>query len=114
MKIKKKDISGVLLLIHSFDSTTGAPVAGLLWENISLGTKRRLQKISKELIKAIEEYKNELAEVEKVEESKRAEELKILQEEEVDISAEPIQMSVIEGIETTKNYDFQMIEIIAV
>lgn len=113
MKIKKKHIDGVLRTIHSFNGETGAPVAGLLWENITLGTKRRLQKISKELTKALQEYNNELEEVENLEGDKRVEELKILQEEEVEISAEQVQMSQIESIQTDKNYDFEMIELIA-
>lgn len=114
MKIKKKDIEGVLRTIHTYNGETGAPIGGLLWENISLGIKRRLQKISKELTKAIQELRNDLYEIEKLEQEKRAAETEILMNEEIEISAEPVQLSQIESIQTTKNYDFEMIELIAV
>ena len=114
MRIKKKHIEGILMTIHTYNVNTGTPIAGLLWENISLGTKRRLQKISKELHVHLEELKTNLSELEGLEDDKKASELEILLSEEVEISSEPIMMSQIESIQTDKNYDFEMIELIAV
>lgn len=113
MKIKKQYIEAVLLTIHTFNSETGAPIHGLLWENITLGTKRKLQNISKQLRPHSEQFKSDLIEVKEAPEDKRPEEIEILINEEVEISAEHISLAEIEAIQTDKNYSFEIIEMIA-
>ena len=107
--MRKDKIFGCLLHISSFDSKTQQPISGLLFENITLGTKRKLQKIHKELIGFYTEYQEDLKEATE----KGPEEVAILNAEEVTLTSEPVSLSMIEAIQTDKNYDFEIIELFA-
>jgi len=111
------------------------PVSGILFEDISLGLKRRLQKIHRDLsthyseyVKDVNDLKNEVFKedtskaTKKSKEQKEAEkalndkfesELKILDSETVQINHEKVSLSIIEAIQTKHNYDFEVIELIA-
>lgn len=117
MKIKKKFINPILLTLLSFDNSTQLPISGLLLEEMGLGCKRKAQKIRKELLtfaveleddgkEIIEKHKDDIGEQEK--------ELNILIDEEITLISDPMMLSEIEKIKTDKNYDFDLIEMIAV
>lgn len=107
--MRKDKIYSALITISAIDSKNGSPVSGLLHENIPLGAKRKLQKIQKELIGFFEEYKEHFIEAEKA----GPDEVAALNSEEVTIMSEPVSLSMIENIQTDKNYDFDIIELIA-
>lgn len=119
MKIKKQFINAILLIISTYNGTTGTPLSGLLFEDLGLGLKRKLQKIHKELLAASTELTVDIAEINKKFEGKEGEEnaseaeFKILFDEEITLSDEPVMISEIEKIKTTNNYDFDLIEMIA-
>jgi HEAT repeat protein len=115
MVIKKRFILPILLTIHSYNKDTGAPLSGLLFENISLGLKRRLQKISKELLDHDKQVKEDATEVlTKFKDKPEIEaEMNTLLDEDITLLSEPVSMAMIETIQTDKNYDFELIEMIA-
>lgn len=121
IELKKKELESVLLTISAYslpkEGEQQRMISGLLKENITLGTKRRLQKIHKiaqelykEFIEHVKEAQKECGE----DKEKLESELKILLEEVVKIDAEPIQLAQIEGISTTENYNFEIIEKFAI
>jgi hypothetical protein len=115
MKIKNRDIEPILLTLAAYDSKTQQPVSGLLFEDISLGLKRRLQKLSKDLVKQHDEFIAFKAEIdEKFKNDKgSAEYQKEIDEflsEEVEINQEPVSLEMIEKIQSKFNYDFEIIE----
>lgn len=110
MIIHKKNIERILLLIHSFDSS-GNPVSGLLFETMSLGTKRRLQKISKELLTHHKQLNADMMDVNKSEEKDK--EMDELLNETVTIDCEHVSISEIDKINSPWNYDSETIEMIA-
>lgn len=107
--MRKDKIFSCLLHISSFDTKTDLPISGLLFENITLGTKRKLQKIQKELMGFYAEYQEHLKEATE----KGPEEVAILNAEEVTLTSETVSMAMIEAIQTDKNYDFDIIELFA-
>jgi len=121
LEFKKSELEAVLLTIAAYsppkEGEQQRMVSGLLKENITLGTKRRLQKIHKltqesykELIEDVKEAQKECGE----DKERLEKELKLLLEEVVKVDAEPIQLSQIEGISTTENYNFEIIEKFAI
>lgn len=117
MKLLKSELESVLLLISSYDNTTKQLVSGLLSEELTLGTKRKIQKIHKAVLLVYQELVEDAKQV-KTEcgdnEEKYNEELKTLLLEEVEIDVEPFLISAIENISTSTNYNFDLIEKIAV
>lgn len=101
----------MLLTIASYDRETMKAVEGLLFENIGLGSKRRLQKIQKWLIAEFAILQTDCDEAAKSENS--ADEIAKLLDETIKSDIEPVLMSEIEKIQTDKNYDFEIIEMIA-
>ena len=111
------------------------PVSGLLYENITLGLKRRLQKIRVSVMEHLQQLQADQKEIEQKfpivkpekdqeltaeqkaqnEENlkKRKEELEILMNEEVKIDKEKASLSMIEAIQTDNNYDWEIIELFA-
>lgn len=117
IELKKSELQIALLTISSYDGKTGELVSGLLKEAITLGTKRKIQKIHKKLQEAYKEFLQDLDELRKEagEDKEKADaEFKILVEEKVKIDAEPFLLSQIENISTTANYDFDIIEKLAI
>ncbi len=115
MKIKKKNINLILLTILTFDNT-GKATSGLLTEEMSLGTKRKLQKIRNELLKLSTELNTDHQEVINKTKGNAVEldkEVNELVEEEVTLTCEPVVLSEIEKIKTNQNYDFDLIELIS-
>jgi len=115
MEIKKEFINPLLLTLASYDEKTGMPVAGILFEEISLGLKRKLQKIHKELLQHSSDLENDSKEIEKRlngNVSEKEIEFKILIAEKVTLVSEPAMISEIEKIVTKVNYDFNLIEMI--
>ena len=111
--IKKSEIHTLLLHISSYVDNT--LVGGLLSENITLGMKRRLQKIHKEAYPQYEEYLADRKAIEKEFEDAVAlvAELKTLDEEEVKINQDKLSMTMIEQIQSKNNYDFDFLDKIA-
>lgn len=108
IEIQKDKIEAVLLTISSFNSKTGQPVSGLLFEDISLGTKRKLQKISKWLISELTQLKQDYEEA-----KDSPEDVSELLAESVKSDLEHVSLEVMEQIKTSNNYDFDLIELIA-
>lgn len=117
MKIKKKFIKPILLMLLSFDAKTQQPVTGILIEEMGLGLKRKVQKIRNELLKHSEELEadgNEISEKLKDKPDEIQKEFEELLNEEITLTSEPALISEIEKIQTKCNYDFELIEMIAV
>lgn len=99
---------------------------GLLSENLSLGTKRRLQKIHKKILEAYNELVEEIKKIREAckigendknepifDQEKLNKEIQELLNEDVKLDIEPAQLSQIENISTSSNYNFEIIEKIA-
>jgi hypothetical protein len=115
INLQKFELEQALLTISTFNDK-GELIAGLLKENISLGTKRKLQKIHKKIytvyLELLEDYKETKEKLEdKPEELEK--ELKELLNESVKIDAEMASLASIESISTASNYNFDIIEKIA-
>lgn len=121
IELKKSELESLLLTISTFsppkEGEKQVMISGLLMENLTLGTKRKLQKIHKaalneytELTKDVETIRKECGE--DVEKLKK--ELLELFNESVKLDAEPILFSFIEGISSTTNYNFDIIDKIAI
>lgn len=111
--LKKFELQEALLTISAFDPETKKMVSGLLMEDLSLGTKRKLQKIHKKLHEAYTEFVNDVKEIqEKLKDDavNMEKELKILIEEDVNIDSEFASLANIESISSEKNYNFEIIE----
>ncbi len=121
LEFKKSELEAVLLTICAYSTPKEGEVqkmvSGLLIEDLTLGSKRRLQKIHKltqehykelidDLKKVQEEFKDDQALLEK-------EALELFNET-VKIDAEPILLAHIENVSTSNNYSFDIIEKIAV
>lgn len=115
--LEKSQLEEALMSIVSYSSPKeGEPqkiVGGLLQENLSLGTKRRLQKIHKKLVEAYKEYVEDIKSIReeyKEDPSKAEEEFKILLKEEIKIDEERVKLENIEQVNTDKVYNFDIIE----
>lgn len=136
--IKKRHLESCALTLAAFginEKKQTVPVSGLLYENITLGLKRRLQKIREAVMEHMQELQADRKEIddkfpvakpEKDKEltaeqkaqndeniKKRKEEMEILLDEEVKIDQEKVRLDMIEAIQTDNNYDWQIIELIA-
>ena len=114
MKIKKSQIVPLLKTLVLFDEDTKQEKSGLLTEKIPMSLRRRLQRIRADILveyhKLVKE-ENDLKERASKEEFEK--ELDILVNEEVDIKQDFVSLDMIEAIETSVNYDFELIELIA-
>ena len=99
------------MTLASYDMKTGHPVSGLLFENISLGLKRKLQKISKWLISEHVQLDADKKTASESEDPKK--EIAELMDEEVKSDLDFASLEAIEAIKTDRNYDFEIIELIA-
>lgn len=113
IELQKSELESVLLQIAAYSSETKQMVAGLLREEVTLRTKRRLQKIHnkvqlayKELLTDVESLKKECGE----DKEKLQKELEILLKEKVTIDEEKANMEDIEKITSSSVYDFNIIE----
>lgn len=117
LKLKNYEIEQALVQIVAFSPKTSLPVTGLLTETLSLGAKRRLQKLHTKLLEKYKEYADDIKEIEKEcgdDLEKRSKEIDQLNNEEVTIDAEPVDLKSIEAITSAQNYDFGIIEKFAV
>jgi len=125
--LKKIELEHALLTISSYDPKTKELLSGLLKENLTLGTKRKIQKIHKALYTAFTEFSEDVKEIQKACETGKNEkdepvydseklnkEYKELAEEEVKFEVEQFQISQIENIPSTANYSFEIIEKLAI
>ena len=106
MKLKNSDVTAILLTLLTYKE--GKEFSGLLLENIPLSLKRRLQKIRKDLLAKSEELQKDFEEV-----KDKPEEVKILLDEEFELNHEFVSLEMIEAINSSVNYDFDIIEKIA-
>lgn len=106
MKLKNSDVTPILLTLLTYKE--GKEFSGLLLENIPLSLKRRLQKIRKDLLLKSEELQKDFEEV-----KHKPEEIKILFDEEFELNHEFVSLEMIEAINSSVNYDFDIIEKIA-
>lgn len=116
IQLKNSDLFPVLITILAVNSETGVAVSGLLTENITLGTRRKLQKIHKKALTAYQEFQTDEAAIIKEfgeDKEKMEKELKELYDESVKIDVEPIFLSSLENVSTKNNYSFDIIEKIA-
>lgn len=113
IELKKRDLTNTLLALAGFNKE-GKMIQGLLTEKVSLGLKRKLQKIHKEAATHYEEFQKHLAEVTKLEEGPiKQKELTDLLDEKVTLQAEKASLELIEAIETLAVYDLEVLEKIA-
>lgn len=111
MILENKFVLPILLQILSYDRETDKESGGLLTEEITLGTKRRLQKIRSELLKQNGEIQKAVEEIEKIEDSElKSKELEELKDETFTINAEPVSLEMIENIKSKVNYDMILLE----
>lgn len=103
--LKKSEIEKVLLILSA---TKDGKIIGLLHEKITLGTKRKLQKIFNCLLKEYELLQEHIKECAKSENKEN--ELSELLEEIIKCDCDKISILNIETVETDSNYDFEMIE----
>lgn len=113
MKIKNSEITPLLITLVTYNRETNAMVGGLLSEKMSLGLRRRLQKIREALLSKHTELVKDMEEVNKLPEGERNAEMQKLLDEEVEVTFEPASLAMIEAIDTAANYDMALIEKIA-
>lgn len=114
---KNHELQQVLVQLMAFDVNSGKPVSGLLLENLTLGLKRRLQKIHAKTLVKYTEYASEVKNIETQcagDMEKLESEINDLNEEPVTIDVDPVDIKFIEAITTTQNYNFDIIEKFAV
>jgi hypothetical protein len=112
--LKKKELKAALLSIASFDAKTGEIVGGLLTEKISLGLKRKLQKIHEAVQKEFQQMLKDIEEIKKIEnEEEQNKEFNDILEEDVTLLVDKARLDMIETIETDRVYDFTLLEKIA-
>lgn len=114
---KKFELERALLQIATFNPETKEMVSGLLSENITLGTKRKLQKIHKKLEVAYLELIEDIKKVQEVcseDKEKLNKEIQELLNEDVSLEFEPIQYSQIENVSTSHIYNFEIIDKFAI
>lgn len=121
LQFKKSELESVLLTIIQYSAPKEGEVqkmiGGLLSEQITLGTKRSLQKIHKETLKIYQELLTDFKQVNeecKEDKEKLESELKALLEETVKVDAEPIKLSFLDNVSTSNNYNFDIIEKFAI
>ena len=126
--LKKSELEPLLLTISTYDKTTQQLISGLLKENLTLGTKRKIQKIHKAAYAIFTELTENVKDIqkacEKEEKNDKGEptydleklnkEYKILMDEEIKLDVEQFQISQLDDISTTSNYNFEIIEKIAI
>jgi len=114
IEAKNSDLKSILLTLAGFNKD-GKMVQGLLTENVSLGLKRRLQKIHTEAGKAWTEFQKDVKDINDSKESDevKEKELEDLFNESIKINAEKASMEFIENIVTSKFYDTTTLELIA-
>lgn len=131
LEFKKSELEQVLLSIASYsipkEGEVQRMISGLLLEDLTLGTKRKLQKIHKLTQILYKEFIEDFKELQKscktgddekgqpiYDKEKLEKEVQELLNEVVKIDAEPIQLSFIETVSTTNNYNFEIIEKFAI
>lgn len=110
---KKSELEPLLLIISSFDTETKKPVSGLLFEEITLGTRRKLQRIHKLIAEEYTKVVGECVDIKKTcgdNKEKLDKEFAELMNEEVKLDIDPISMNLIENISTKHNYNFDLID----
>ncbi|OPZ92353.1 MAG: hypothetical protein BWY74_01626 [Firmicutes bacterium ADurb.Bin419] len=115
IELLKSELEITLLTLATYNKE-GQIISGLLSENLTLGTKRAIQKIHKKVYEAYKEFLEDAGEIKKLAETDKeaaASELQELLKEKVKIDAQPFLISKIEDISTTANYNFEIIEKIA-
>jgi len=126
--LKKSELESLLLTISTYDKATNELKSGLLKENLTLGTKRKIQKIHKAAYAIFTELTENVKDIqkacEKEEKNEKGEptydferlnkEYKILMDEEVKLDVDQFQISQLDDISTTSNYNFEIIEKIAI
>lgn len=117
IEIKKSELTSVLLTISAYDKD-GKMIGGLLLENVSLGLKRRLQKIHTEAMTHYAQFEKDLAEAEKKDEEfenlnpqgVKNKEVNELLKEVVKLQSEKASLALIDGIVSENIYDSTLIE----
>lgn len=119
IELKKFELNPVLLQISTYKTNqdgTNTPVSGLLFENLSLREKRKLQKIHKKVYQEFQEFVKEYDELkDKLKDSPEEleKEMIILINEVVKVDIDKISLSAIEEISSSTPYNFDLIEKIA-
>jgi hypothetical protein len=106
MELKKEKLYATLLVLDSQrKSGEEVIIQGILNEKITLGLKRRGQKILKAVATHYQEYENDLKEC-----GENESEINELNNEVVKLDCEPLSLQMIEAIETENNYNWDLIE----
>lgn len=138
IELQNKDLEPLALQLQSFGMKNGnlVPIFGLLHEDITLGMKRRLQKIRKAIVEHLttlqtdqteirdkfpiklpakgKQLLSKKAEQENAENKKKQDaEMEILLNEVVKIDLDKVSLEMLEIIKTEINYDFELLEKIA-
>lgn len=111
IELKKSELENVLIIISVYNKENGLLIGGLLSEDITLGTKRALQKIHKKVHVLYQELLEDYKELkEKVSEEELQKETEELLNEIVKIDIEKIKFSFLENVSTKSNYNFEIID----
>lgn len=102
--LKKHQIEPLMIQISGI--TPHGKEIGLLHEKITLGAKRIIKNVLKELVKEYEQYKRDLDEAVKA----GNKEIEILNNEEIQIDNQRVDSKIIETIESETNYNFELLE----
>ena len=116
-EFKKSELELALLTISAYNPKTLELVSGLLKENITLGAKRRLQKTHKRINEVYKEFIEDVKTIKEEcgdDKEKFKIEISELLNETVQIEIDPVDISLIENITTSDNYNFDIIEKITV
>lgn len=115
INLENSDLEKVLLTISTYNKDSKL-VGGLLSEELTFGTKRKLQKIHKATYEKYTEFvadKEKLAKEFKDKPEELEKEFQELLKEKVKLDVEPILLSALENVSTKNMYDFEIIEKIA-
>lgn len=117
LELKKQELESYLLTISAINPDTGKMVSGLLNENLKLGSKRKLQKLHKQLLFSYKEFIEELNQVKKEcgedQERLKSEGTELFNEM-IKLDIDPVNLIEIEGISSSTNYNFEIIEKFAI
>lgn len=112
LRLENSELESCLIQISLYDKDSGKLIGGLLGENLTMGTKRRLQKIHKVILGEFNEFLEDFKKLDefKKDSEKYKKEVEELLKESVEITFEPINFSSLENISTTANYNFDIVD----
>jgi hypothetical protein len=116
LELEKSQLQEVLLTISAYNSETKELVGGLLSEDLTLGAKRKLQKIHKSVLSLYTEFTEDVKTLQKEcgdDKEKLQKEFNELLKETIKLEIEPVSLAQIDNLYSKNRYNFDIIEKIA-